>query len=191
MVSHLFALNDEDGRGDGGHLAIDGSMTDELGSADYTALAAFHEQLQRTIDATTTKTRQAGLQPMTFLVLLALRRQEPGALATIGELATTLGCNRGELAELVEDLVRRGFVARARDNADRRRFLLSLTPAGSKWLTPLAKDVLHELTVSGPDLLRSVRIAVSHAAATAARIQPPARADISSFAWRAVGSAPI
>jgi DNA-binding MarR family transcriptional regulator len=166
-------------------------MTDELGSADYTALAAFHEQLQRTVDATTTRTRQAGLQPMTFLVLLALRRQPADNPATVGELATALRWNRGDVADLLEDLERRGFVARTRDRADRRRVLISLTQAGEQWLMPLAKDVLHELTVLGPELLKSVRVAVSHAAATAARLQLPVRADISNFAWRAVGSAPI
>ena len=166
-------------------------MIDELGAADYTALAAFHEQLQRTIEATTIKTRQAGLQPMTFMLLLALRRQPAEAPATVGELAASLGWNRTELADLVEDLVRRGFVARTRDAADRRRFLISLTPSGAQWLKPLAKDVLNELAVSGPDLLRTVRVAVTHAAASAARPQLQVRPDIGSFAWRAVGSAPI
>jgi len=166
-------------------------MIDELGAADYTALAAFHEQLQRTIDVTTTKARQAGLQPMTFMLLLALRRQPADAPATVGELATSLGWNRTELADLVEDLVRRGFVARTRDAADRRRFLISLTSSGEQWLRPLAKDVLNELAVSGPDLLRTTRVAVTHAAASAARPQVQVRADIGNFAWRAVGSAPI
>jgi DNA-binding MarR family transcriptional regulator len=166
-------------------------MTDDLAAADYTALAAFHEQLHRTIDTTTTKARQAGLQPATFLVLLALRRQPADAPLTIGELAKSLQWNRTELADLVEDLVGRGFVARRRDANDRRRFLVSLTAAGEHWLRPLAKDVLNELAASGPDLLRIIRVAVSHAAASAARAQPQARADISSFAWRAVGSAPI
>ena len=167
-------------------------MTDHLASADYTALAAFHEQLQRTLDATTTKTRQAGLQPMTFLLLLALRRQPPGMPATAGELAAALRWNRGDLAALLDDLERRGFVARTRDRADRRRLLISLTPAGERWLTPLALEVMRELAASGPDLLRSVRVAVSHAAAAStARPQSDACADISQFAWRAVGTQPI
>lgn len=166
-------------------------MIEELDSAGYAALAAFHEHLQRTVDATANKTRQAGLRPMTFMLLLALRRQPADNPATVGELAASLRWNRGEAAELVEDLVRRGFVARRRDATDRRRFLIALTPAGEQWLTPVARDVLHELAVSGPELLRSVRMAVTHAAASAARPQPPARADISAFAWRGVGTAPI
>jgi DNA-binding MarR family transcriptional regulator len=164
-------------------------MTDDLGSTDYSALAAFHDQLHRTIASTTSHTRQAGLQPQAFMLLLALRRQAEAT--TIVQLSETLHWNRAEVVELVDGLVRRGFVARTRDKADRRRFLISLTPAGEQWLTPLAKSVLRELVVSGPDLLRTVRVAVSTAAANAARAEPPARLDVSDFAWRAVGSAPI
>ena len=72
-----------------------------------------------------------------------------------------------------------------------RRFLISLTPTGEQWLTPLAKDVLRGLVDSGPDLLRTVRLVLSHAAANVARTQPAPRADIRDFAWQAVGSAPI
>jgi hypothetical protein len=43
-------------------LRIKWRMTDDLAFAEYTALAAFHEQLQRTIESTTTRTREAGLQ---------------------------------------------------------------------------------------------------------------------------------
>jgi DNA-binding MarR family transcriptional regulator len=172
-------------------LRMHGHMNDELGVADYTALALFQEHLQRAVESTAVRTRQAGLEPLTFTLLLALRRQPPGTPATINELSSALGWNRGELVELLDALVRRGFVARTRDRSDRRRFLISLTPAGEQWLTPLAKEVLHQLAVVGPDLLRTVRVAVSHAAANVARVQPPPRADISNFAWRAVGSTPI
>ncbi len=172
-------------------LRIVVGMIDDLGSADYSALASFQEQLQRTIESTTTRTRQAGLQPLTFMLLLALRRQPPGVPATIGDLVTTLRWNRADVADVLEDLVRRGFVARTRDKSDRRRFLISLTPAGEQWLTPLAKEVLNELAVLGPELLKSVRVVVSHAAATIARQQPPPRADVADFAWRAVGAQPI
>ena len=102
-------------------------MIDELDATGYSALAAFHEQLQRTVETTALKTRQAGLQPMTFLLLLTLRHQPADKPATVGELAAALGWNRGELADVVDDLARRGFVARTRDAADRRRFLVSMT----------------------------------------------------------------
>jgi DNA-binding MarR family transcriptional regulator len=167
------------------------AMTDELGFADYSALAALHEQLQRAMESTAARTRQAGLEPLSFQLLLAIRRQPPANPITIGRLVEVLGWERATVVELLDGLVRRRFATRTRDKADRRRFLISLTPIGEEWLRPLAKDELHELVVSGADLLRSVRVAVSHAAASAARTQPPVRADVADFAWQAVGSAPI
>ena len=162
-------------------------MTD----TDYGALAAFHDQLHRAMAATILQTRQAGLRHEAFLLMMALRLKSSDGPATVGQLAETLRWNRPEVVEIVDDLVRRGFVDRTRDRADRRRFLITLTPAGEQWLTPLAKNVMNELAVSGPDLLRTTRVAVSHAAASVARTQPPARLDVSDFAWRAVGPAPI
>ena len=166
-------------------------MNDDLAFADYSALAAFQDQIHRTVESTTSRTRQAGLQPQSFMLLLALRRLTPEMPTTIVQLVETLGWSRSDVVELVDDLERRGFVARKRDNTDRRRFLISLTPTGEQWLTPLAKDVLRELVSSGPDLLRTVRLVISHAAANVARTQPAPRADIRDFAWQAVGSAPI
>jgi DNA-binding MarR family transcriptional regulator len=40
---------------------------------------------------------------------------------------------------VVEDLVRRGLVARKRMNSDRRTYRLNLTPAGKKTLTQLTR----------------------------------------------------
>jgi DNA-binding MarR family transcriptional regulator len=162
------------------------TMTDD---ADYVALATFHDQLRRTIDSTEHRTRQAGLQSKTFLMLLALRRQPAGTPVTIGRLAEILSIDRNEVVELVDDLVRRGFVARERDRADRRRVLISLTPTGAQWVAPITLDALQDLVASGPELLRAVRLVVAHAAAKAARTPPPARADVADFAWRATGAA--
>ena len=36
--------------------------------------------------------------------------------------------------EIVDELVRQGFVARDRDPHDRRRFLISLTSTGAEWI---------------------------------------------------------
>ena len=166
-------------------------MIDDLGFADYSALAALHEQLQRAMESTAARTRQAGLEPLSFQLPSRSGNSRLANPITIGLLVEALGWERATVVELLDGLVRRRFVTRNRDRADRRRFLISLTPTGEEWLRPLAKDELHGLAVSGADLLRSVRVAVSHAAASAARMQPPPRADVSDFAWQAVGSAPI
>src|SRR3954466_12079456 len=95
------------------------SMTD----TDYAALAAFHDQLHRTMALTLSHTREAGLQPQAFMLMITLRRQPEGSATTVVQLAELLQWSRTEIVELVEGLVRRGFVARTRDRSDRRRFL--------------------------------------------------------------------
>src|SRR2546430_2258304 len=101
-----------------------------MNDMDYAALAAFHDQLHRTMASTISHTREAGLQPEAFLLMVALRRQPEGSATTVVQLSALLHANRSDVVELVEGLVRRGFVARTRDRSDRRRFLISLTPAG-------------------------------------------------------------
>ena len=71
-------------------------MNDDLAFAEYSALAAFQDQIQRTVESTTSRTRQAGLQPQSFMLLLALRRLTPGMPTTIVQLVETLGWYRTE-----------------------------------------------------------------------------------------------
>ena len=125
-------------------------MSLELHHADYTALATFHEELQRLVASHEYCTRQAGLNPQHYPVLLAIKRKTAaGEVMTIGGLATELGLDRTSVVELVDDLVRRGLVSRSKDPADRRRVLVSMTTAGEQWLAPLAADALRELSTSG------------------------------------------
>ena len=77
---------------------------------------------------------QTGLTPYHFAVLLALAEDSH---ETQGSIADLLGYDRGQLVGLLDELEERGFVERKRDQADRRRQLVSLTPAGKRELTRL------------------------------------------------------
>ena len=163
----------------------------ELASPDYAALAVFQNQLQRFSTATERTTRQAGLQPLAFLMMLAIKDHSGRDVVTIGTLTEWLQSDRATTVETLDDLARRGFVLRTRDKADRRRFLISLTPAGEQWLTPLAGEALRELTTLGPELLRTLRAVMSHAVAHVARPATQARADVADFAWRVNTPLPV
>jgi DNA-binding MarR family transcriptional regulator len=166
-------------------------MADELYGSDYAALAVFHDQLQRVVGATERTMRQAGLRSPAFLALLAIKNQSAKRAVTIGTLAQSLQIDRTGAGEILEDLIRRGFVTRTRDHADRRRFLLTLSPAGEAWLRPLAGDAMRDLTAIGPEFLRNLRSVVAHAVSRANRPLPEARDEIDAYAWRSNSPLPV
>ena len=61
---------------------------------------------------------------------LVVVNHRPGI--TVGELGCQLSIGQSAASLLVDHLVRRGLVARVEDPADRRRALLSCTPAGER-----------------------------------------------------------
>jgi DNA-binding MarR family transcriptional regulator len=68
--------------------------------------------------------------------------EEPGISQT--ELSRSLGIEKASSTAVIEALKRRGFIYRVRDNQDKRRIGLYLTPAGRDVLTkilPIASQV--------------------------------------------------
>ena len=100
---------------------------------------------------------EAGVRKHHFTVLTAL--SEAGAVSQ-AELGRRLWLDRSDLHAVLNDLERGGWVARVRDETDRRRNLVRLTPAGvaelARWdarvsaaqdalLEPLSADERREL----------------------------------------------
>src|SRR5262249_36248267 len=75
-----------------------------------------------------------GLNPQHYAVLTLL---EEGSCRQQGTLADRLGYDRSIMVGLLDDLEERELILRKRDPDDRRRHLVTLTPAG--------KDALAEL----------------------------------------------
>jgi DNA-binding MarR family transcriptional regulator len=173
----------------GGRFALQPVMPDQF--AEYSALAIFHNKLERLVEATDQCAREAGLRRAKFRLLMAIKRQPTDAPATIGTLAQFMSLDRGAVVELLDELIRQGFVLRQRDPNDRRRILISLTPTGEAWLAPLVDAVLRDLATTGPELLHALRVALAHATAHVAHPRPQTRPDVGDFAWRGVGVAAI
>ncbi len=107
------------------------------------------------------KTKNIDFDPSWFLVLTVIKEQKQCA---VGELAKLLGVTHPTINHLSKEIIKRGYISSLQDKADKRRRLLSLTPAGEELMTvvvPLlhdiyavADDVIEE---SGHDVLATVK----------------------------------
>jgi DNA-binding MarR family transcriptional regulator len=80
--------------------------------------------------------KEIGESPGRFSTLTLIARN-PGISQT--ELSLANGRDKSSLTPVVEDLVRRGLVARKRVNSDRRTYSLHLTAAGKRTLGQMTR----------------------------------------------------
>jgi DNA-binding MarR family transcriptional regulator len=93
------------------------------------------------------RSQEIGESPGRFATLTLIARN-PGISQT--ELSHANGRDKSSLTPVVEELVRRGLVARKRMRADRRTYRLNVTPAGKKTLTMLTRCARrHERVLDG------------------------------------------
>ena len=77
---------------------------------------------------------QAGVRRYHFSVLVALAEDGPASQAILGR---RLWIDRSDMVAVINDLERDGLVARVRDERDRRRNLVRITPTGTRALKRL------------------------------------------------------
>jgi MarR family transcriptional regulator, lower aerobic nicotinate degradation pathway regulator len=81
---------------------------------------------------------QEGARRQHFSVLASLADQGPASQAALGR---RLWIDRSDLHAILNELERDGFVARVRDERDRRRNVVTLSPAGTAALARLQKRI--------------------------------------------------
>ena len=102
---------------------------------------------QHAFEAFSRRSQEIGESPGRFATLTLIARN-PGISQT--ELSHANGRDKSSLTPVVEDLVRRGLVARKRMRADRRTYRLNVTPAGKKTLAMLTRCARrHERVLDG------------------------------------------
>ncbi|MGC9271185.1 MarR family winged helix-turn-helix transcriptional regulator [Acidiphilium sp.] len=125
-----------------------------LTDRDYRTLAAFRYALRQFLAFSETAARVAGLTPRYHQALLGIKNAQNAGSASIADLADFLILHHNSTVELVNRLVRAGYVTRAADKLDGRRVLLSLTELGEERLAALSSIHLAEIERIGPELRR-------------------------------------
>jgi DNA-binding MarR family transcriptional regulator len=131
-------------------------MRAALNATDYRALAEFRYQIRRFLGFSERAARQSGLEPRQHQLLLALKGLPEDVDPTIGELAQRLQVEHHSAVEMVDRLQQRRLVVRLRDETDKRRVLVQLTPRGEALLRALALSHRTELRAAAPALVQAL-----------------------------------
>jgi DNA-binding MarR family transcriptional regulator len=94
---------------------------------------------------------RGGFNPYSYAVLAVLAE---GAKETQATIADTLDLDRSQMVGILDELEERGLIERRRDQTDRRRHMVSITPAGKKQIAKMRtmiKDLEDSFLVSLDD----------------------------------------
>jgi len=128
-------------------------VVDNRGSGDI--VAALHQATHATVHALAARLSHLELTASEQNVLAVL---SAGQVRAVGELAAAAGTRPTTLTSVLDRLERKGLVVRELDPADRRSFLIALTPAGRRTAAAVRAGVA-ELETSALGSVTSAQIA--------------------------------
>ena len=106
---------------------------------DFEILADFRYQIRKFVRFSEQVSRQHGITPRQYLLLLHVKGYPGRDWATIGELAERLQAKHHGVVALVSRCEKQGFVERRRSSEDRRRIEIHLLENGERVLDKLAR----------------------------------------------------
>jgi DNA-binding MarR family transcriptional regulator len=112
---------------------------------EYAALSEFRYQLARFLRFSEKASRDAGITPKQYLLLLHIRGGPEAELLTVGQLAARLQSSHHGTVALVNRCVTSRLVVKRRSVDDARRVQVDLTPRGQKLVERIAKRHRDEL----------------------------------------------
>ena len=109
-----------------------------LRKKDFEALSDFRYQLRRFLRFSEEATRNEGITPLQYLLLLHIKGYPGREWATVGELAERLQSHHHGTVARVTRCESLGLVRRRTCDEDRRRVEIHLTPRGEECVAALA-----------------------------------------------------
>jgi DNA-binding MarR family transcriptional regulator len=110
-----------------------------LAKAEFEALAEFRYQLRRFLRFSEEATRESGITPLQYQLMLQIKGFPGRDWATIGELAERLQAKHHGVVALVTRCESLGLVQRQASASDLRRVEIRLTPEGERCASRLAR----------------------------------------------------
>ena len=130
-----------------------------LEKRDFEILADFRYQIRRFVRFSEEVTRQNGVTPLQYLLLLHVKGFPGRDWASVGELAERLQAQHHGVVALISRCEKLGFVERRQSSEDRRRIEIHLMKNGEKVLNKLAR--LHRaelLSLQGQFVVPDARV---------------------------------
>lgn len=111
----------------------------------YRALASFRYELRRFLRYSETITRQHGMTPLQYQLMLQVKGYPGRQPASVSELAERLQAKHHGVVALVTRCAKAGLVTRRANAQDRRTVMVTLTAQGERALERLARLHRNEL----------------------------------------------
>lgn len=128
-----------------------------LDQRDYVALATFRKSLRTFLAFSETAARKVGLTAQQHQAILSIRGQAAEGGVSINDLAEHLLLKPQTAVEMVDRLEDADLVRRERDQVDRRRVLLVLTPKANRILEELSGAHMAQIRRDAPRLIAILR----------------------------------
>jgi DNA-binding MarR family transcriptional regulator len=110
-----------------------------LSKREFEALSQFRYQLRRFLRFSEEVTRQHGITPLQYLLLLHIKGFPGRDWATVGELAERLQAQHHGVVALISRSELRGWVTREQGKTDRREVEVHLTAKGGRMAAKMAQ----------------------------------------------------
>lgn len=120
-----------------------------LSKREFETLSRFRYQLRRFLRFSEQVTRQHGITPLQYLLLLHVAGFPERDWATVGELAERLQAQHHGVVALISRCEKLGWVVRAQGKTDRRAVEIHLTAKGQLMVAKMAQ--LHRDELLSPE----------------------------------------